>query len=43
MFDDMKENFSTLLREKDEKINILENEISTLRRDIVKLDDKLQD
>ena len=43
MFDDMKENFSTLLREKDEKVNIMENEICTLKRDIVKLEDKLQD
>ena len=43
MFDDMKENFSTLLKEKDKKINIMENEISILKRDIVKLEDKLQD
>ena len=43
MFDDKRENFSTLLRENNTKINIMENEISTLKRDIVRLEDKLQD
>ena len=43
MFHDMKVNFSTLLKKKNVKINIMYNEISTIKRDIEKLEDKLQD